>query len=461
MLLTPAAARPWLGPASRNRPWPGHGPMMVRRREALAVLYAAYGSWVRLALGTLAWGLGVAGGVLAGQGVAAGGEGPAASVAVGLLLLATFLGGAVVATGSALARAIAGWLTLATAVRADGGRVDGTPPDPDTLRTHEEVLAQDRAEGARELWRPPLLPRTLAALVLGAAGLVLAAQAALGFGEVSTPYAGQDARGAWLARVVVAAVCLLTALLTGSGLRRVHRARMHRVAHEQPAEPASPPPGLTPAVATGPIVVAGSLPPPGAHAQVPRWAGPAGAGETPAVPEPGGAPAVPESGGAPAVPESGGAPAAPESEGVLAVPESEGAPAVPTPAGPGAPVGAPAGPAPRVRLGDGRELGPGTTLLGRDPVPRPGEHVDAVVAVTDEHVSKTHLTVRVGPGHVVVTDRGSTNGTVAHHPDGTVHRPRPGEPHPLPTGAVVVLGATTLTVGDPDEDVEHTVLRTP
>src|SRR5690606_5791088 len=199
MLLTPAAARPWLGPASRNRPWPGHGPMMVRRREALAVLYAAYGSWVRLALGTLAWGLGVAGGVLAGQGVAAGGEGPAASVAVGLLLLATYLGGAVVATGSALARAIAGWLTLATAVRADGGRVDGTPPDPDTLRTHEEVLAQDRAEGARELWRPPLLPRTLAALVLGAAGLVLAAQAALGFGEVSTPYAGQDARGAWLA----------------------------------------------------------------------------------------------------------------------------------------------------------------------------------------------------------------------------------------------------------------------
>src|SRR5690606_11116031 len=96
-----------------------------------------------------------------------------------------------------------------------------------------------------------------------------------------------------------------------------------------------------------------------------------------------------------------------------------------------------------------------------DPVPRPGEHVDAVVAVTDEHVSKTHLTVRVGPGHVVVTDRGSTNGTVAHHPDGTVHRPRPGEPHPLPTGAVVVLGATRLTAGDPAGDVEPTVLRTP
>src|SRR5690606_8405851 len=106
-----------------------------------------------------------------------------------LLLAATVLGGILVATGSALARATAGWWTLATAVRADGGRVDATTADPDTLRAHEEAVAVDRTSGAGELWRPPLLPRTLVVLLLTVATVVLAARTVLGYGEASTPYA--------------------------------------------------------------------------------------------------------------------------------------------------------------------------------------------------------------------------------------------------------------------------------
>lgn len=233
MLLTPAAARPWLAPDSRDRPWPGHGAMMVRRGEALATLYPAYGSWARLALGALAWAGGLGGAVLVGRGGAAGGSAPGAGI--GLLVLATFLGGAVVATGSALARAVADWWTLPTAVRADGGRVDGGPADPDTARTHARVVAGDRATGRAGLWRTPLLPRTLAALLTAGAGAVLAVSAVLGYGEASTPFAGDDLRGAWLTGVLSATVCLLTAALTASGLRRVHRARMHRVGHDEPA----------------------------------------------------------------------------------------------------------------------------------------------------------------------------------------------------------------------------------
>src|SRR5699024_5871509 len=155
-------------------------------------------------------------------------------------LLATFLGGAVVATGFALARATAAWWTLATAVRADGARADATTPDPETRRAHQEAVADDRRAGAWELWRPPLLPRTLAVLLLTAGGAALVVRAAFGYGEVSTGYAGDDLRGQWLTWTVAALVCLLAAALTASGLRRVHRARMHRVRHEEPAAAGQP-----------------------------------------------------------------------------------------------------------------------------------------------------------------------------------------------------------------------------
>lgn len=419
MLLTPATARPWLGPDSRNRPWPGHGAMMVRRQEALDALYPAFGSWARLGLGALAWAFGVGGAVLVGRGVAEAGEGASSAVGTGLLLVATVLGGVVVATGSALARATAGWWTLATAVRADGGRVEATPTDPGTRRVHDDAVARDRSTGRAELWRPPLLPRTLAVLALTVGVVVLGVQAAMGYAEASTPYAGDDLRGAWLTRVVAAVVCLLTALLTTSGLRRVHRARMHRVTHDEHAT--TSPDAAVPALGSGAIVVGGTLPPPGAGTEPPGWAGPPSAASA-----------------------DGAGPAAEPAAAPSGVPEVAG----PQPGGP------------RVRLSDGRELGPGVTLVGRAPRPRPDEHVDALVAVGDERVSKTHLTVRVEEGRVVVVDRGSTNGTVAHPTDGTTRALSPGEPHELSDGDALVLGGTTLTVGEV-HDVEHTVLRPP
>ncbi|QDB78914.1 FHA domain-containing protein [Georgenia wutianyii] len=440
MLLTPASARPWLGPDTRNRPWPGHGAMMIRRREALTALGAAYGSWARFALGALAWALGVVGAVLAAD-VAAGGTTRAAGT--GLLVLATVLGGAVVATGSALARATAGWLTLATAVGADGGRVDAKP-GPETARLHEEAVAADRAVGRGELWRLPLLPRTLAAVLLSGAGAVLVVQAVLGYAEASTPYAADDVRGAWLARVLTAVVCLLVAALTASGLRRVHRARMHNVAHDEPAS--APAPTLTPALGSGAIVVGGTHPAPGSVAGPPAWASSApSADASPAVPPPPPAPVA-----SPAPPPADTVPPAD-----VTVP---GPPVQPPPAPGPRPTVPAATTTPRVRLSDGRELAPGTTLVGRAPAPKAGEHADALLAVADERVSKTHLTVHVEGGAVVVVDRASTNGTVVHAPDGTSRPLTAGEPAELTDGDVVVLGSTTLTVGEP-ADVEHTVLR--
>uniref|UniRef100_UPI001264082C FHA domain-containing protein n=1 Tax=Georgenia satyanarayanai TaxID=860221 RepID=UPI001264082C len=114
---------------------------------------------------------------------------------------------------------------------------------------------------------------------------------------------------------------------------------------------------------------------------------------------------------------------------------------------------------PTVRLSDGRVLAAGRTLLGRAPQPRADEEPAALLPVPDERVSKTHLTVTVEADRVVVVDRGSTNGTVLHLPDGSSRPLTAGEPVELGEGDVVLLGATTLTVGD--ADVEHTVLREP
>src|SRR5690606_4651277 len=124
---------------------------------------------------------------------------------------------------------------------------------------------------------------------------------------------------------------------------------------------------LTPAVGSGAIVVGGR--PPAGAAAPPSWAS------------------------APSATSSDAAPAPPAAE----------------------PQPAPGGP--RDRLSDRRGPAPAPPLVGRAPQPRPDEHADALLAVTDERVSKTHLTVRVEPGRVVVVDRGSTNGTAVHEPD--------------------------------------------
>ena len=75
--------------------------------------------------------------------------------------------------------------------------------------------------------------------------------------------------------------------------------------------------------------------------------------------------------------------------------------------------------------------------MGRRPEPRPGEAVGHLVALPsdDMSLSKTHAQFQVaGDGILVVTDRGSTNGSVLV---------RSGVARELPAGR-----ATTLLPGD-------------
>lgn len=103
----------------------------------------------------------------------------------------------------------------------------------------------------------------------------------------------------------------------------------------------------------------------------------------------------------------------------------------------------------RVVLDSGEELavdGPG--LLGRDPEPRPGEEVAHLVPLrsADRSVSKTHARLHVAAdGALVLTDRGSTNGSTLQR--GGVVRPLPPRrPTTLLPGDVVRLGDRTLSV---------------
>ncbi|MEE6282396.1 FHA domain-containing protein [Georgenia sp. MJ170] len=474
MNLLPAEAKRWLPPGVRYQDWLTHGAMMLRRREALGVLVPVYASWLRLGIGVLAWAAGIGAGVVAGRALAADGN-PASLVAVALLLLASGLGLVVTATGSAVARAIASWWGLATVIRDDGGLVHAAGVSPQTEQLHEQVRSADRRDGAGELWRPPLLPRTLAALLTGGLGVAAVVRALLDLGEVTVAYASAESRGDWLTTVTIAVVSLVAAALTASGLRRVHRARMHRVAQPEDFAYAAARPAATGQMPTGAIVVGGR------DAARPAADGPSPAGPplatAPLVDPPPAAPLAAPPLAAPPPATTDTAPPATTDTAPPALagadPVAQTAPATrpaPEPAAPPVAPGAArpvpvvpadgAAPVPTVMLADGRRLAPGTTIVGRAPQPRDGERVDATLAVDDAQVSKNHLTVQLGPGEVVVTDRGSTNGSVVHGPDGPWPL-APGEPATLADGDVVVLGVTTLVVGEPAEDVEHTVLRAP
>ncbi|GAA1642131.1 FHA domain-containing protein [Georgenia ruanii] len=87
----------------------------------------------------------------------------------------------------------------------------------------------------------------------------------------------------------------------------------------------------------------------------------------------------------------------------------------------------------------------GPVRLGRAPEPGrvPGAEVPRLVAVPNPErgVSTTHAEVRPAGDYVVVTDLGSTNGTVLHLPGRPPRRLRPGTGVPVPPGGVVELGA--------------------
>jgi uncharacterized RDD family membrane protein YckC len=87
-------------------------------------------------------------------------------------------------------------------------------------------------------------------------------------------------------------------------------------------------------------------------------------------------------------------------------------------------------------------------LIGRRPEARPGEQGARLVALpsADMSVSKTHAQVVVAPdGALVVTDRGSTNGSVLRR-QGVAKPLTAGRPATLLDGDVVALGDRTVTV---------------
>lgn len=90
----------------------------------------------------------------------------------------------------------------------------------------------------------------------------------------------------------------------------------------------------------------------------------------------------------------------------------------------------------------------GLTLVGRNPAPRDGEQIVGLVSIADETmtVSKTHLSLRIENGELLVEDRSSNNGTVVRHLDGTSVEVGVGTAVPVRLGSTVSLGDRTFTV---------------
>ena len=92
----------------------------------------------------------------------------------------------------------------------------------------------------------------------------------------------------------------------------------------------------------------------------------------------------------------------------------------------------------------------GRVLVGREPEPEPGEIVERTLAVeTDSRgVSKTHLSIDVGPAGVTVTDRHSTNGVRLVRADGIGARVPAGEPVDVWVGDRLEFGGRSLRIAE-------------
>lgn len=84
--------------------------------------------------------------------------------------------------------------------------------------------------------------------------------------------------------------------------------------------------------------------------------------------------------------------------------------------------------------------GPG--LVGRNPVPAPGEDGRQIVRIVDPllSVSKTHLEFGEESGNFWICDRNSGNGTVIFVPGQDPRRAVPGERYAVPRGTRIQLG---------------------
>lgn len=103
----------------------------------------------------------------------------------------------------------------------------------------------------------------------------------------------------------------------------------------------------------------------------------------------------------------------------------------------------------QLHLGDGKVIDvTGLGLLGRNPQPREGEHVEHLLTIPDPHrsVSKTHLSFGLDQGRLWVEDRGSTNGSALLAGDGSRTELVPGRKTEPTQDAVLVLGQESVTV---------------
>lgn len=90
----------------------------------------------------------------------------------------------------------------------------------------------------------------------------------------------------------------------------------------------------------------------------------------------------------------------------------------------------------------------GTGLLGRNPLPQPGEYFDQLVAITDpgKSVSKTHLEFGQDSGAFWVSDRYSGNGSVVREPEMPARRLDPGKRYRIVRGSRVDIGEQFFVV---------------
>jgi pSer/pThr/pTyr-binding forkhead associated (FHA) protein len=84
----------------------------------------------------------------------------------------------------------------------------------------------------------------------------------------------------------------------------------------------------------------------------------------------------------------------------------------------------------------------GTGLIGRHPIPEPGEYFDSFVAIIDpgKSVSKTHLEFGQDSGSFWVSDRYSGNGTIVREPERQARRCEPGKRYRIVRGTRVDIG---------------------
>ncbi|MDR6904506.1 hypothetical protein J2X63_000192 [Agromyces sp. 3263] len=90
----------------------------------------------------------------------------------------------------------------------------------------------------------------------------------------------------------------------------------------------------------------------------------------------------------------------------------------------------------------------GTGLIGRKPLPQPGERFDHLVQIADGSlsVSKTHLEFGEHEGVLWIADRFSGNGTIVRRPDDGAVRCEPGRRYLVPRGSRVELAEQSFVV---------------